>query len=73
MTMPGFKELLMIEGVGAAAIVRLKVATFELPLWSVTVIEKFEVPLAVGVPEIKPVLALKFKPAGKVPVPTAKV
>jgi hypothetical protein len=37
-----------------------------LPL-SVTVTVKFDVPLAVGVPEITPVLAARVRPVGRVP------
>ena len=35
---------------------------------SVALMVKFFVPSAVGVPEITPVLALRLKPAGRVPV-----
>ena len=38
-----------------------------LPL-SVTVTVKFEVPLAVGIPEITPVAGARANPAGRVPV-----
>jgi uncharacterized protein YsxB (DUF464 family) len=34
---------------------------------SLTVTVKLDVPLAVGVPEIRPVLAIKLSPAGRLP------
>jgi hypothetical protein len=42
-------------------------------LASVTVAVKAEVPVAVGVPEIKPLFADKVSPAGRLPVVTNQV
>jgi hypothetical protein len=38
------------------------------PLLSVTMIENEDVPVPVGVPEIKPLVALSVNPAGSAPV-----
>jgi hypothetical protein len=55
---------------GSAAATVIDVATdwvwAGLPL-SVTLAVKFEVPLAVGVPDITPVVAARVRPAGKLP------
>lgn len=49
-----------------ALIVMLRLAVFEIPRESVTFRVKLEVPVAVGVPVIKPVED-RFNPAGRLP------
>jgi hypothetical protein len=53
--------------------VRLAVAVSGVVSESATPMVKLEVPAAVGVPEITPVLALSVKPAGRLPVLTLHV
>ena len=63
--MPLGKEVVVIEGV--APTVRLSALVAVSELASVTCTVKLAVPVAVGVPEIVPVLGARVSPAGKLP------
>ena len=66
---------LLVVMASAAFTVMLRFAVFEtLGLEeSVTLTVKLKVPLAVGAPEIAPVLVLRVRPAGKLPELIAQV
>ena len=76
LTTPTTNELDVVVTLnGATVIVMLRLALAVLPVGvspSVTVTVKLSVPtnVPVGVPEMTPVVALKLKPAGKLPVVT---
>jgi hypothetical protein len=71
LTVPAGSEAEIVNAGGAAAATTIERGTdwdcAGLPA-SVTFAVKLEVPLAVGVPEIRPVLAVKVSPAGRLPV-----
>ena len=63
----------MLTGVGTTVMENIALAAWAVgEVESVTVIEKFDVPVAVGVPEMIP-LEERVSPAGSVPAVTAKV
>ncbi len=71
--MPPGKEVVVIEGGGVAATVKLRAFWAERELLSVTCTVKLLVLVTVGVPEITPVAEPNDKPVGKAPVTTDQV
>ena len=71
--MPPGKEVVVIEGGGVEATVKLRTFCAERELASVTCTVKLLVPVTVGVPEITPVAEASDKPVGKAPVTTDQV
>ena len=64
----GRLEVVIDTGAGPTTMLRLAVEVSGVLSESLTPIVKLEVPAAVGVPEMTPVLALSDRPAGKLPV-----
>lgn len=61
-------EVIVSGGIAAVTVKEtLPVAVCRTALESLTVTEIGKLPLAVGVPEIAPVLALRLSPAGRLP------
>jgi hypothetical protein len=58
---------------GLTTMLKVVVAVSDVVSESLTPTVKVELPAAVGVPEITPVLALRVNPAGKLPVLTLQV
>lgn len=68
---PAGKVLVVTDSAGFTTMLRLAVAVLAVGVSeSVTVTVKFAVPAVVGVPEIAPVAALRFRPNGKLPLVT---
>jgi hypothetical protein len=68
-TVPAGKLAVVIDtGAGLTTMLRLAVEVSGVLSESLTPTVKLEVPAAVGVPEITPVLAFSANPAGKLPV-----
>ena len=66
---PAAKVVVVTDKAGFTTMLKFAVAVFAVGVSeSVTVTVKFEVPEAVGVPEITPVDALRSRPEGKLPV-----
>ncbi len=71
---PAGRVAVVTDKAGFTTILKFAVAVFAVGVSeSVTVMVKFAVPEAVGVPEITPVVPFRFRPAGKLPVVTDHV
>jgi hypothetical protein len=68
--MPPGRDAVVTVGISVTTILRLLVL---FPAEFVALTVKLDVPVAVGVPDITPLVVLKFKPAGSVPLDIAHV
>ena len=68
--MPPGSEAVVTDGISVMIMLWSRVV---FPAEFVALTAKLNVPLAVGVPEIAPVVSFKLKPAGSAPLATAQV
>ena len=66
--MPAGKEVVVIVGATCAGLITMLNALVAFPALLAALTVKFDVPAVVGVPDIAPVVPLRLKPAGRLPM-----